>query len=389
MTQAFATINGKRVQRVRVLVGAKGPWVAECDLEAADALAGAVTLTIGALSLSGTIDASVNDTFGGQRRLRIVAGAGKWGAPVQPQAYHNDGGVQARLAAADAARAVGETLGTFVPTTARLGADYVRQRGPASRVLEDATGGADWWVDYAGQTQVGSRATSTPDPDVYEVLAYDPRTRRVELAVASPEIVQIGARLTKHLDTPLVVREIEIRASPDEFHLVAWCGTAEGALVRALRAAVARLTDRALFGRYRYRVVSMAGDRLQLQAARAAAGLPDILPVSVWPGIAGCHAVLTPGAEVLVEFVEGDRTLPIVTAFAGKDGHGFAPIQLTLGGVAGPAAARVGDAVQVTLPPAAFSGTIGGSPATGTVTWVPPATADGVITAGSTKVQIA
>jgi hypothetical protein len=40
-------------------------------------------------------------------------------------------------------------------------------------------------------------------------------------------------------------------------------------------------------------------------------------------------------AEVLVEFLEGRRTMPVITGFAGKDGKGFVPVSITLGGESG------------------------------------------------------
>src|SRR5690606_23653254 len=113
----------------------------------------------------------------------------------------------------------------------------------------------------------------------------------------------------------------------------AWAGgneSARGRLEDALRSIVRRSTDDRLFGAWRYRVVRMRGDRVELQAVRRDAGLPDVLPVSMWPGLAGAHAELTGGAEVLVQFIEGDRTMPIVTHFAGKDGAGWAPANVTL-----------------------------------------------------------
>jgi hypothetical protein len=99
------------------------------------------------------------------------------------------------------------------------------------------------------------------------------------------------------------------------------------------------------------------------------------------------HAQLTPGAEVFVEFEEGDRTKPIITGFAGKDGVGFAPVRLELANGAdapAPAAARVGDQVQVTIPIGSFliaatsGGTLNPSPVTVT----------GTVTQGSSKVGI-
>ena len=389
MTDAFAQVAGQRVSSARVLVGAKGPWVAEVDLEGDGALSGSVELKLGTLSLRGTVDASAAGTFGLQRRARIVAGGGGWGNTMRARGYHEDAGVKALLVAQDAAREAGESLGTFTPRAERLGRDYARQALPAATALENAAGGANWWVGYDGVTVVGSRPTNVPAETSYQVMAYDPRTGRATLAVDDPAAVVIGSVLSKGLDAPITVRELQIVVTAEELRVVVTGGGAsEGALASVLRSLVARLSDSKLFGIYRYRVALMSGDRVQLQAVRQQVGLPDLLPLSMWPGVAGCHAQLTPGAEVLVEFIEGDRAQPIVTHFSGKDGTGFAPLTLVIGGPAGPAAARVGDTVQVTLPPAAFAGTIGGSPATGTVTWVPPATAQGTITSGSLKVSI-
>lgn len=389
----FAQVGGERARRIRLTIPAKGAWVAEAEMENEANLSGRVTVTIGKLTASGTVDPSDSGTFGGVTKLRVVGGAGGWGArPALASPYHNDLGVKARLVAEDAARAVGESLGGFVPRAERLGRDYLRQHTlPAARALEDAAGGADWWVDLAGVTQVGTRPSSTPDPASYVVQAYDPDGRRVTLAVDSPELIPIGAVLTKDLPAAVTVREVTIEVSGDSeegLRVVAWGGTGEGALAGALRSVVERMTDRGLPYVYRYSVVKMSGVRVELRAVRRAAGLPDTLALSMWPGVAGSHATLPPGAQVLVQFLEGDRSAPVVVAFAGADGEGFVPLMLELGGQGGPFAARVGDPVQVTLPPAAFSGTVNGLPASGTVTWAPPQVANGTITGGSGRVRI-
>lgn len=391
MSDLFVGVNGHRVTSVKLTVANVGPWVAELVFEGSPDLVGRVTLTIGTLELSGTLDPDRNGTFGLRRSARIVGGAGSWGSQVTAKNYANDAGIKARTVAEDAARAVGESLGSFVPTRERVGSFYVRQAGCASTALEDALGGAPWWVDYAGVTQAGPRPATALDATAYQVLAYDPATRVATLAVDDPGAIRIGSILTERLDAPQTVREFELSVTAEEMRVHAWCGgsdTGGGRLADLFRSIVERVTDGKLFGKYRYRVVRMNGDRVEAQAVRKAAGLPDLLPVSMWPGVAGVHAVLTPGAEVLVEFIEGDRTQPIVTHFAGKDGAGFVPTSLTLGGPNGSPAARQGDNVEVLLPPAIFSGSIGGTPATGVLTF-PMTKTLGVITAGSSKVKVA
>lgn len=389
--EKYAAINGQRAVSVSLRVGSSGPWFAEVDMESDPELTGAVTVEIGKLQLKGTVDATHAGTFGIQTRVRVVGGAGGWGQAIGAKGYHNDGGVKAKTIAEDAAREVGESIGNFVPTYERLGNDYAREEGAASMTLEDVLRGALWWVDYAGVTQAGPRPTSAIDAKDYTVLAYNPRTRSATLSVDDLSKIAIGSVLTDGLDGPQVVREIGVRVTAEDQRVLAWCGGDEnsgGVLVDLVRSMVRRASDQALHGVYRYRVVKMAGERVELQAVRAVAGLPDLLPLSMWPGVAGVHAELAAGAEVLVQFVEGDRSQPVVTAFAGKDGVGFQPVGLVIGGPAGALAARLGDGVEVLLPPASFSGTIGGTPATGVLTF-PLNKTLGVITGSSGRVKVA
>jgi hypothetical protein len=390
MSDVYAAINGHRLTAVRLTVSNGGPWIADVDFESEpDVDEKRVELVIGeGLKLSGTIVARSSGKYGAQRRARVIAGAGGWSNDVEPKAYHNDAGLKALVVAEDAARAVGEELGTFVPLFERIGRDYVRERGPASRALEDVLGGAPWWVDYAGVTHAGPRPPHTLDGKAYTVLAYDPRDRIATLTMDDPGRIEIGSIIMA--GEAQIVRSYEVRVTPDELRVYAWCAgsaTSTGHLAGLVRSIVERTTDGTLHGHYRYRLVRMQGDRLELQAVRKVAGLPDLLPISVMPGVAGVHAILTPGTEVLVAFVEGDRAQPVALAFSGKDGPGFVPVSLVLGGPTGAPAARQGDIVEVQLAPAAFTGTIGNAPATGVLTFT-PSKALGLITSGSSKVKV-
>jgi hypothetical protein len=131
--------------------------------------------------------------------------------------------------------------------------------------------------------------------------------------------------------------------------------------------------------KYRYRIIQMSEHKLELQAVSKANGLPDTLPIPVWPGMSGLSAKFTPGSQVLVSFIEGSPTMPYVEAFEDRDGAGFLPLNLMLdatnGVVIGTSdpdddkahtVARVGDAVSVFIPST-------GTAITGTVTTPPPA----------------
>lgn len=404
MTTPFATIAGHPAARVVVTVPATGAWFADVDLEGDAEVSGQVTLRLGTAELVGTVDSTRAGAYTLERKVRVVAGAGGWGRLLAPRGYHSDAGVSARMVAEDAVREAGEQLGGFSPAAAQLGIDYVRSSGPASRVLEEAAGGARWWVDYDGVTHVGARVAAAAVVGAYQVLAYDPRSHHVILAVDDVAAVAIGSILSDGLDTPETVRELAIIVGPDGIRIEAFGGPLEdGRLLSALRSVVDRLTDGRLFGLWRYRVIRMAPVpvfeivgpppdpitiwpvRVELQAVSQAAGLPDILPIEMRPGVAGVHAELVPGAEVLVEFVEGRRTMPVITHFAGRGPDSFAPVRLIVGGngfnVA--RAARKGDSVQVTIPPGSFLVAASGG------SFNPdPVVVDGEITEGSDQVGI-
>lgn len=365
----FASLAGHRLQRLNLYVPNVGAWFADCVLdESTDLPTGQITLAFGSLKLNGTAAPQFSGDFVGSRTARIVGGAGAWGRAVAAKGYHNDAGVKAKLVCEDAAREVGETLGGFVPSVDVIGIDYARRTGPAVHVLEDALGDTPWWVDYAGVTQVGERPATAPKAGSYELLQFDPLTRLATLSLDDPAAIGIGAVLTDRLSAPQTIRELEFEMTAGSLRVTAWCGgdaKTPSRLMRVLAALVARTLGGKLFGKYRYRVVTMAVDgRANLQAVTKAKGLPDMLPVSARPGVAGWWADLTLGGEVLVEFIAGDPTDPIVTGFPGKGEPGFVPVSLAFGnGVA--AVARVGDLVKAFLPPALpVAGTvvIGGTP---------------------------
>ena len=329
---AYANVDGETVIEGVVYVPNIGPWWADVVFEGEPDISGAVTLNLGTLALLGTVDDTHDGTFGEQRRTRIVAGGGGWGTLVEPLGYHSDSGVNAREIADDAARIAGEEIDAFSPANASIGIDYVRRAAPAMRVLEDAIGGVPWHVAYDGRTNVGARAIGEVPVEAYEVLDFNPRANLVTIAADDLAPIAIGLTLSQGLDAPVTAFEIEIRIGTDSSRTVVWGGgetVGRGRLARAFAGMVSALTEPArLFARYRFRVVQMSANRVELQAVAQIAGLPDVLPVSQKPGVAGAHAKLAGGGIVLVEFIEGNPALPVVSAYAGKDEEGHAPAEL-------------------------------------------------------------
>lgn len=327
----FATLAGYSCARVIVQVPHNGPWWADVDLVEAPSVSGSVELALGSLRLRGTILAQSSGTDLAQRRVRLLAGAGAWGSLLPPKAYHSDARIRARTVIQDAAREAGETVEMGSVGDTQIGIDYVRQAGAASRALEDVIGAASWWVDFDGVTRFGTRPTSELAEDACEVLEYSPGTRTVTLATDDLTRISIGSVLRSRLDEPQTIRELTITVEAESLRVSAWCGEsfARGRIAGAFRKLVEHST-KGLFGKRRYRVVRLSVDRLELQPVRSDAGLPSITPISMVPGIAGSHATLVEGAEVYVEFVDGDPREPIVTGFAGKGSAGHAPDEQAL-----------------------------------------------------------
>jgi hypothetical protein len=373
----FLSVAGKRATGARLVVPHQGPWFVEASLDEEHELAGAVDVQIADLTLRGAVQPGASGSFAMGSSLRVVGGGGGWGGLCTPRHYHNDAGVKASTVATDAAALAGETLGTFGPGAARLGVDYVRRAVAASRVLEDAAGGVPWWVDYQGATQVRERPTGAVTGAT--VLDFDPRSRMATLAAISLAGIAPGLVLEdERSPDPLTIRDLEVVVGEGQLRIHAWCGGGAesrgrlGGLVTAL--ARHAVSDR-LWGKWRYRVLSMAPDgRVRLQAVSGAAGLPDVLPAPQWAGVAGVHAELEPGAEVLVEFVEGSPTMPVVVGFSPIGATGHTPVSLSL--CEGERqVARVGDQVKVFMSPGIpvpIKGTVGGAPLVGTVIFAAP-----------------
>lgn len=366
MSDALVTVNGHRATKASISVPNVGAWFADVDMAELVDISGRVVIQLVGLTFSGTVVPGSSGSFGAERRVRVVAGGAGWAKLLPAKGYHNDAGVKAVNVAGDAAREAGEQLGSFAPPAERVGADYARRAGPASRALYDVLDGTPWWVDYAGVTRAGPRPASPAG--AYELLEFDARAKVATLALDDLSAVGIGSTLSAHLDAPETVRELEYSAQGDVLRVKAWCSenaNTRSRLTQLLSSIATHANGGKLFGKYRYRVVTMASDgRVNLQAVSKAVGLPDLLPVSQKPGVSGWHAELTQGAEVYVEFIAGDPADPIVTGFPGKGEPGATPVTLAFGGGSA-AVARAGDEVKVLMPPMVFTGTIGGTPASG------------------------
>lgn len=354
MTVPWATLGGARLRSARVHVPGVGVWYAEIELEGGDVPTGRQTLALGDLRLAGTVDTTRSGANASVASCVLVAGAGGWSRELAPRSYHSDAGLRISTIAGDAAREAGETLGAVRVPSDALGADYVRSRAPASVTIADVAAGVPWWVDFDGVTRIEARAEAAADPGTYEVIEVDVAERLVTLAVDDLTRVGIGSVLSERLDEPLTVRafEVEIEAA-GTVQVRAWCGTpaASGSrLARALRSFVDHASSHRLLGVWAYEVVRQNVDgRLEVQSVERSAGLPDLGPVRVWPGIAGASCTVGAGAQVLVEFIDGDRRRPFVRGFAPVGGSGHVPEEVVLDASGSSASVVLGAGATKTL----------------------------------------
>jgi len=328
MSEHFCSVAGYSANRMNLYVPQWGPWWASAVLADTDEkVTGKVEVTIGGLSLWGTVEESPGADSGLIRSLRIVGGAGKWGSFVERKSYHaSSGNLDRRMIVEDIAREVGETLGTIEFEVPTIGDHYVRRVGPASVTLERLLEGRAWWVGQDGKTYGGTRKVTDVEGNV-QVDHFDAKTNTALLSMDDPADLWVGVRIASpKLVNPQIIRDLEIEVNEGKCIARVFTGGTEldkSRLARAFEALLEQRENRKLFGSYRYSVHADPGDgTLSLRAVRPLAGLPDVLPVLQSSGIAGGISKLQKGQIVRVQFDEGDASMPYVSSYpAGKPGE--------------------------------------------------------------------
>lgn len=378
--------GGRNVTHVSLSIPRVGVWVAEIEADGEMPAAGTrASLVLCGSTWAGTIIRS--GIHAGKPSGLLIGGAGAWGQPVRARGYHSDAQVRAKLVVADLARDAGEALADWTIGEKLLGRDYSRRAGPGSLALSDALRGVPWYVGADGLTYCQERPSGAA---AGPVLGWDPARRMVTLgAELDVTSVQPGATVALPTGETVTISEVTWTMAGDAIRAECWCPVTAGP--SRLAAAVAAVAERSaplrIWGKYRYRVFRMAPDgRVELQSAKQVDGLPNIIPADQWCGAPGAHGTLAVGSEVLVEFIAGDPSDPVITAFAPKGANGHVPQSLELCDGELPVA-RVGDAVTVFLPTTGglFSGTLGGEPLVGTIVFLDPIV--GIISGGASRVK--
>ena len=305
-------VNDLTALSVMLTIPSSGCWVAEVDVDPSLAgvlPSGKVTLKIQEQILPCTVDPAGSGKFGEKASLRLVGGFG-WMKPVLKRDYHNPAGVLSSSVFSTAAAEVGEPPPVDASPEV-LPAHYVRGAGPASRVLS----GRSWFVDLKGVTQVGPHIPTPASPGV-TIVSYDPLTRTVQ--AASDEIITPGTILTDARFGVLHVRDVEQSWGEGGARATLFCSTEAvdpnpmGRLAKAVQGFVRATVQPEFLQLHKYTVVSQKPDGKLILQSKVKGPVPDVFPVSVWPGMSGVRAKVLPSSTVLVAFIDHE---PIVVGF--------------------------------------------------------------------------
>jgi hypothetical protein len=211
----FSSLNGSRVTKAQVVIPYKGTWTADVWIDDATDLTGAVTLIIGDLTLIGTV--TRGGSFTGQSSFRLIGGAGGWMKTIGPRYYQKPAGVKASVILTDAGREVGETVSVTADRT--LGQAFVREQGPAARVL--AMLAESWFVKEDGVTVVGPRSTPTI-VSPFELVKADREKGRLVVATDNPAVWIPGARFSSATIPTQGINTIVHKVTPTSVRTEVW-----------------------------------------------------------------------------------------------------------------------------------------------------------------------
>lgn len=315
------TLAGKMISHVHAEIPSHGVASADVRLDGASVLSGAATLTLGDLSMEGTI--VHGEVSAGRGFYHWNAGAAGWRTSIAARGYPSSG-VRRSAVIRDAAEACGEQVNQPPPDLA-LGlpgnGGYLRPAGPAWDVLRAF--GVPWYVDTAGVTQIAERPSGAASTDGTLEGAW-PDERRLVVVPAAERLAGYMPGLT--LGGALIATT-RIDVTPGEpIRLTLLTRDARGEssdlreqldIMHAQNAAKTRF-----HGKYRYRAVSRNGTLYGLDPVNPALGLPRLDNRDLWFGVPGFDATLfnaTPSREtsitVIVSFLDGDPAQAVIDGY--------------------------------------------------------------------------
>ncbi len=341
---SLASINGLPISRLRAQVPDWGAWWVDLDCTSDEPQSGHVELSIGGETLHGTIVSGGVDTSA-RSRYRVVGGKGGWGKQLPPKPYLDDAGVKLSKVLEDVAREAGETIADLPAT--RMGPHYARAGGVGWVAADtlNLLAAQNWYVDFAGVTHVGKRASSKYEGDA-------PRTR-IDHAVQVIELATdtiSGLAPGIQVDGSRPATDVEYELNDSRLTVRVYAGAERSRRLSAWFKIVHALFPHLQYlGVWEYRVLAQQGERLTLMPARSATGMPALRAVPVRPGLPGTTGTVLPGALVLVTFADPSLgpSRPQVVSFDAPGSPGWlATLDLSLGGPVALPIAYQGSPVQ-------------------------------------------
>lgn len=371
MSELVTTASSAHIKEIRGLYFPHaGGWRADVELDGGELPSGAATLTTGSLSLVGTVERADFDKAGKPHAI-VVGGIGWQGLVGKPLSFQSDVGVKLSTVLDAIASGAGQkierpsdaTIGNYYELVATRDGEPVRWADALGQLVRNGYV-APWRLDPDGVTRFGARTPKEVTARA-TLIHRDASTGTVTYGVDDPSEFLPGNTIEG-----VTIYDITIRETSK--HLEIDVRTEEPKGTPSIRDLLRRVLAAWLGESVRTYVVASVGSdgRLDLVPPSDAPHLPEMSKVEQWT-IGGIEYLPTPGEEVAVLFLDDKRTRPVAIG-----------IKLASAVFAG--IARLGDSVVVMLPPATFTGTIGGSPASGMVVWAPGQTM-GTITTASAK----
>lgn len=338
-------VDGIRITSGSITIPRHGAWTADLVLADESEHGAQSTLVAGDLELRGVAVRSRG--FAGDRRLRMVGGAGGWMKTLKPRAYHNAAGLRLSMLLGDAAIEVGETVSIANDVT--VGEYFVREAAPAQRLLRQLAG-LGWWIDGAGVTQVRPRPTG-PIKSEFTLINFDGATSKAIIATDALANWMPGRSFsTSTLPDAQTISMVRMKLAGDgKLRLEVLCGgdddREDHAFRQRVRAEFPQLTFLALQEYVVQKITPAApltpATTIEASPVTNADILPGLVDVPLYPSILGEEVAPTVGSKVLVAFIGGDPTRPIVVFGDPKSQPTSARL---LGGIQN--AARVADKVS-------------------------------------------
>ena len=307
----MGTVNGVRTTETTITFPTWGGWRASVSLESGSPLEGAVTLTVGSLSLVGTVQRS-GEEFPGKPRITIRGGYGWQSLVAKPLSFQSDSGVRLRTVLSAVSSAAKQPIeqptdgpiGNYFECIASRPSQEIRWCDVLNQMVRSGQV-ENWRVDPDGVTRFGPR--SPVDVSVRAtLLSQDPTVGLRTFGVDDPFQFLPGNMVSGVQISRSVIRETRDSVTVDVY------STGETA-TPSIADMIRRLLSQAFDDAIRTYVVAATreGGLLDLVPPASAPHLPEMRAVEQW-SLGGCVYKASVGEEVAVAFLDSNKTRPIV-----------------------------------------------------------------------------